>query len=469
MADRRTLNQLLLAKALSGKEIARLALQNYMDERAGNQPTFSAADLERARATLRGRPEEAAIYNAWIEAARIIDYTSLEAIGKALEAEKRLIWVISSVLGLLRQGLLRHARQRATRILTPAEWTTFPAQREQARRALMAEEKVSFAEVTRGRAWWLAPEELKARARSLPDFDDESGTAYDYLLRLDAAAARQLHQTATAEIVELIKARKLRFVRDGKNVSSKLKAGKHVSAAGEATDLAAEAECTLLELVEAGLPEWAEQGRAEDLTPSEFQGPVAVLQEVPPEYLDKQGRFVDPGWQQIEGQLRREIRPDKLQSLQEEIASCQLFIRVFLARKAIIDVFSQELGLDLFIPPVRDREQAIRDLLAIYNQQAARSWEGEPDEDGFVPPDEVLAFPRDLRLPLIDMAKLEPDPADVELMRRSLGTPLIDEWWAAADELGICGALGDVSPDCKEHLRRRGRELGSINLAIQNP
>ena len=143
-----------------------MSLQNYMDERSGKQPTFSKADLERARATLRGRPEEAADYNAWIEAARIIDYTSLEAIGKALEAEKRLIWVISSILGLLRHGLVRHARQRATRILTPAEWATFPARREQARRALMAEEKVSFAEVTRGRAWWLAPEELKARAQS---------------------------------------------------------------------------------------------------------------------------------------------------------------------------------------------------------------------------------------------------------------------------------------------------------------
>ena len=148
MADRRTLNQLLVQN-LSGKEIARLALQNYMDEQSGKQPTFSEADLERARATLRGRPEEAAIYNAWIEAVRIVDYTSLEAIGKALEAEKRLIWVISSVLGLLRHGLLRHARQRATRILTPAEWATFPARREQARRALMAEERISFAEVTR--------------------------------------------------------------------------------------------------------------------------------------------------------------------------------------------------------------------------------------------------------------------------------------------------------------------------------
>ena len=57
-----------------------------------------------------------------------------------------------------------------TRILTPAEWATFPARREQARRALMAEEKISFAEVTRGRAWWLAPEELKAKARSPTGF-----------------------------------------------------------------------------------------------------------------------------------------------------------------------------------------------------------------------------------------------------------------------------------------------------------
>ena len=211
-----------------------------------------------------------------------------------------------------------------------------------------------------------------------------------------------------------------------------------------------------------------EQGSAEYLTPSKFQGPVAVLQEVPPEYLDRQGRFVDPGWQQIEGQLRREIRPDKLQSLQEEIASCQLFIRAFLARKAVIDVFGQELGLDLIIPPVRDREQAIHNLLNIYNQQAARSWEAEPDAEGFVLSDEMLCFPRDLQLPLIDAARLEPDPAEVELMRQSLATPLVDDWWEAADELGVCGALGDMDLDRKERLRQRGRKLGWSRVAIQD-
>ena len=467
MADRRKLNQ-LLAKALSGKEIARLALQNYMDEQAGKQPTFSEADLERARATLRGRPDEAAVYNAWIEAARIIDYTSLEAIGKALEAEKRLVWVISSILGLLRHGLLRHARQRATRILTPAEWATFPARREQARRARMAEEKVSFAEVTHGRAWWLAPEELKARARSLPDFDDDSGRR----LRLPAAprcggrgaappdghggdrGAGQGSQAAVRPQRQERLGQAQGWQAHERGWRGHRPGGRgrvHPARAGRGRA--------------AGM---GGAGQAEHLTPSEFRGPVAVLQEVPPEYLDEQGRFVDPGWQQIEDQLRREIRPDKLQALQEEIASCQLFIRVFLARKAIIEVFSQELGLDLIIPPVRDREQAIRDLLAIYNQQAARSWEGEPDEEGFVPPDEMLAFPRDLRLPLIDVAKLEPDPAEVELMRQSLARPLVDDWWEAADELGVCGALGDLDLDRKEQLRQRGRKLGWSRVAIQD-
>ena len=468
MAERRrNLNQ-LLAQGLSGKEIARLALQTHMEEQAGEKPTFSEADLERTRTTLRGRPGEAAIYNAWIEAARIIDFTSMEAITKSLEAEKRLIWVTNSIIGMLRQGWVRYAKRQATKILTLAEWATFPARREQARQARMAEEKIDFAEVTRNRAWWLASEELKARARALPDFDESgSGERYDYLLDLDAAAALALHETATTELAQLIKARKLRFVRNGKNVSAKLKAGKRASLAGEGVELAEEAECTLLELLEAGLPEWVEQGRAEYLTPSEFQGPVAVLQEVQPECLDEHGQFVEPGWKRIDEGLQRELRPERLKDIQQTIDILQLLIRAFLARRAIIEVFSQEIGLDLFWRPVREREEAIRDMLAVYNQLAERSWEAEPDEDGFVPPDDMLDLPKDLRLPLIDTERLKPDAADVELMRQRLATPLGEDWWDAAYELGVCGAMGDTDPDRKERVRQRGRELGSINLAFE--
>jgi hypothetical protein len=79
----------------------------------------------------------------------------------------------------------------------------------------------------------------------------------------------------------------------------------------------------------------------------------------------------------------------------------------------------------------------------------------------------MLDFPKDLRLPLIDTERLKPDPAEVELMRQRLATPLGDDWWEAAYKLGACGALGDADPDRKEHLRQRGRELGSINLAFE--
>jgi hypothetical protein len=457
----------LLAKDLSGKEIARLALQSHMEELAGKRPTFSEAEIERARATLRGRPHEAAVYNAWIEASRIVDYTTMEALVKALEAEKRLVVVTGMATPLFRHGSLQYARRVATKILTPAEWEAFPAAREKARRARMAEEKIALGAVKRGRAWWLAAEDLKARVRALPHFKEDERNAHACLVEVDDAAALKLDAAAEAEIVELVKAKKLRFVRDGKDVSARIRAGRHKGSDAERKAFEAEAACSLLELVEAGLPEWQERGRAAWLTPLEFRGPVAVLQEIPPGCLDGEGRFVEPGWKRIEEQFQHEAEPEKLERIGSTVKACEAFIRAFLARKAIIEVFSQELGLDLFIPLVREREEVLRDMVALYNRLAEMSREGEPDEDGFVPPGWLLPLPRDLRLPPIDPEELKPDPDEVELMRQRLATPLGEAWWEAAFELGVCGALGDWQPELKERLRRRGQELGSINLACE--
>jgi hypothetical protein len=49
-----------------------------------------ASELEHAKATLRGRPHDIAVYNGWIEASRIVAFVSLEAIANAAETEKRL-------------------------------------------------------------------------------------------------------------------------------------------------------------------------------------------------------------------------------------------------------------------------------------------------------------------------------------------------------------------------------------------
>src|SRR5688500_9605238 len=70
--------------------------------------------------------------------------------------------------------------------------------------------------------------------------------------------------------------------------------------ADQGEEFGAEPECSLLELVEAGLPEWVEWSQAETFTPREFRAPIAVLQEVPPECLDETGRFVEPGWRSVE-------------------------------------------------------------------------------------------------------------------------------------------------------------------------
>jgi hypothetical protein len=465
VVERRRLEQ-LLARDLSGKEIARLTLLAHTEELAGKEPTFSEAEIERAKATLRGRPHEVAVYNAWIEASRIVDFVSLEAIANAADAEMRLSIAIGWIAQLLCHGPIRAAKENATKVLTPDEWERFPAEREKARRERMAEQRVSLAAVIQYRTWQSASEDLRAKATALPQFEEDENE-YDCLLSADSNAALHLRSLAEQEIIDLVEAGKLRFSREGEDVSRLIAAATSGSLLAEqGEEFGAEAECSMLELVEAGLPEWVEWSRAETFTPSEFRGPVAVLQEVPPECLDEAGSFIEPGWKLVKEALRREASPEKLDQLHSIAAACASAVRVFLARKAVIEVFSQELDLDLCAPPVRKREQALRDFVALYNRLAELSLEGEPDEDGFVPPDWMLPLPRALRLAPLDLEELRPDPDELQLMRERLTTPDEEDWRLAAEELAVIGAMGEVDADVRERVRQRGSELGSLNRAI---
>jgi hypothetical protein len=209
--------------------------------------------------------------------------------------------------------------------------------------------------------------------------------------------------------------------------------------------------------------EWSQ---AETFTPREFRGPVAVLQEVPPECLDEAGRFAEPGWRLVEEALQREASPQKLGQLLSVVQACASAIRVFLARRSVIEVFSQELDLDLCASPLRKREAALLDFVALYNRLAELSQEGEPDEDEFGPPDWMLPLPRGLRLPPLDLEELKPDPDELQLMRERLATADEEEWQQAAEELAVIGAMGDIDAQLRARVRHRGRELGSLNRAI---
>ena len=476
MADRRAPGR-LLGGGLSGEEVARLALRGWADEQAGRAPAFSDAEVARARATLRGRPGEAAVYDAWVEATRIVEYVGMDAIAKALEAERVLAVLVLSLAQLLRLGTLRHAARAATKVLTPEEWETFPARREAARRARMAEERVTLGAVVRRRAWWAAPEGLKARAGAPPSFDeegeedddvDDDRDGYARLLEADGAAALRLRAAAEAEVAGLVRAGRLRFVRGGTDVSARIGAGWREGVADEEAEaFEEEAGCSLLGLAEAGLPEWAGHAGAAWLTPAEYRGPVAVLREVPPDRLDGAGRFADPGWKWVQDVIRREGRSERLEQLRSTAAVAEVLLRVFLARVAVVEALGEGIGLDLVPPPLRRREAALRELLADYGRLAAMGREGEPDEDGYVPPEWLLPLPRDLNLPPLDLDGLGPDPGEVGCMREALAVPDAEGWWEAALGLGVLGALGEADAELWEQLRRRGRELGSINLALE--
>ena len=217
MAERRALER-LLARDLSGKEIARLTLLAHTEELAGKEPTFSEAEIERAKATLRGRPHDIAVYNAWIEASRIVDFVSLEAIANAADAEMRLSIAIGATAQLLRHGTIRAAREMATKVLTPDEWARFPAEREKARRERMAEQRVSLDAVIHYRTWQIASDDLRAKARALPEFEEDENE-YDCLLAVDSDATLRLRKLAEQEIIDLVESGKLRFSREGEDVS----------------------------------------------------------------------------------------------------------------------------------------------------------------------------------------------------------------------------------------------------------
>jgi hypothetical protein len=330
----------------------------------------------------------------------------------------------------------------------------------------MAEQRVSLYAVIHYRVWQAASEDLRAKARALPAFEEDENE-YDCLLAVDRDATLGLRELAEGELAGLVASGKLRFSREGEDVTRLIGAATNGSLAAEqGEEFGTEAECSLLELVEAGLPEWVEWSQAETFTPREFRGPVAVLQEVPFQCLDEAGRFIEPGWRSVDEALRREAGPEKLEQLQSIAAACASAIRVFLARRAVIEVFSQELDLDLCAPPARKREQALRDFIALYNRLAEMSQEGEPDEDGFVPPDWMLPLPRDLRMPPLDLERLKPEPDEIQRMREQLATADEEAWRQAAEELAVIGGMGDVDAELREQVRQRGRELGSLNRAI---
>ena len=71
-----------------------------------------------------------------------------------------------------------------------------------------------------------------------------------------------------------------------------------------------------------------------------------------------------------------------------------------------------------------------------------------------------------MRLPPLDLKALKPHQSELQLMRERLTTADEEDWRQAAEELAVIGAMGDIDVGLRERVRQRGRELGSLNRAI---
>lgn len=90
--------QRLLKKGLTGREIARLVLENAIAQDHGRPATLSEAEERVLRDSLGGRPEDAIEFNAWIETYRLAYLSIQDAHIMSLEAQVMLNGIVPILL-----------------------------------------------------------------------------------------------------------------------------------------------------------------------------------------------------------------------------------------------------------------------------------------------------------------------------------------------------------------------------------
>jgi hypothetical protein len=116
---------------------------------------------------------------------------------------------------------IRIARLLSPLLVTQEQAKQYVEARQRGRRVNMAQHDISLFWATAYRAWELAPDDLKAEVRAQPDFEEDENE-YEILYRLSEERCRALYEQATQDIARLVEAGKLRFRRNGEDVTSRI-------------------------------------------------------------------------------------------------------------------------------------------------------------------------------------------------------------------------------------------------------
>ncbi len=448
----------LLSKGLTGKEAARLILQNLVEVDHRRPAILSPAEVQQIRSQVAKLPQaDIDEFNAWMNTYQTVGYCLKEARVLILETRLTLANQVELVSEYAQFYGLRAYQARRPVIVTEKQYEDLRAgQRERKLRKLYCLNRVIC---YRMGALAHGDSQRLAFGRYF-DFREEHlvGGEVDGMAEWDAAG-RRLYKQAAREIQELIDSEALkpqvleRRADDFETAaleSNQETWGQYESCLPEGTsEEEEERQLTTYfsgeQLYQAGLPEWQEEINtfkpdAEDL-PYHGSG-IAVLKH--PEawtgQVDKQSGYYALGGDiaehltavpALEEQAKQDGRSTK-KLLQYKHRELRKRLRVFLAWQPVLEAVSELIGVNLtedlqtWYAEIVEAVEGYQELLSAGVIQPL-----EPDVRRSLNQEELE---RHLELPAFTIDDLKPAPQEIQHLRERIALTLGEGWETVHDE-----------------------------------
>lgn len=401
----------LLKKGLTGKEAARLVIQDSWEVDNYRKPLLSETELRAVMSSLS--PQEGAEYNKWIEMYRIVSFTLKESHIQALTIMRALDHIVSVTKSISDANDFRLSQPT---IVTQKQYEELLA----AWRNEGRQEIIDLWDAAAQRAYELATEEQ--RERNYHDFNtlaaSEEGllrAALEQLLALEGEGKLEFNGPDNPrKVVEAL----LSADWSGWDEDEEDKAFKPL-------DLI---QVQAGQLYEAGLPEWAEW--LDTLKPglgNELEGNgIAIIQKPERYQVDERGYYKSSWLEESTSFVgywlrdRMEARGESLEELlAEAIKKQKQGIRMLLAYQEVVTAVSELIGVDM--------GEGIRKWLSEI-EKLAESYQI------FNRPGPYSTPLTGMNLPAIDLSRLKPIPSSVQYLRERVAMALGDNWYTQIGE-----------------------------------
>lgn len=194
----------ILSKGLTGKEAARLILQDSWDVDHQREGFLSERDISSIKAGLK-TTQDIEDYNRFVDIYRLVDYTLKDAHIFALEAQNLLLLSIREIEKYLLEDRIRILQfVSLPAIVTQKQYEELKAKQREWR----LKEVFNLKQILDKRAERLTPKDIQDKQWE----EDEEGNSYEYLIYLLYNDYPDLWKQTVSSLLEDIKAGKLKLV-----------------------------------------------------------------------------------------------------------------------------------------------------------------------------------------------------------------------------------------------------------------